>query len=71
MFFSLKENELILTNLPRESKEMSSTAEVQNFLLTRVHRDLDVKKIEFINSVVCKDQQERLAYVKVTLGSKR
>lgn len=51
--------------------ELQTTADVTEYLHKKVHRDLDVQKVDFINSVVMPGEADRLAYIKVTLGSKR
>jgi hypothetical protein len=41
---------------------------VKDFLLAKVHRDLDVKDVKILNAV---QMQSRTAYIVVTLSSKR
>lgn len=51
--------------------ELRNSEDVTAFLHSKVHRDLDVKKVDFINSVALPGEVDRVAYIKVTLGSKR
>lgn len=71
VFSNLNDNQIILTNLPVPCPSMSKEADVKKFLLDKVHRDLDVSDIQLINAVQLGGEEERLAYIKVTLGSKR
>jgi len=40
-------------------------------LIQNVHKDLQVKNVQFINSLGTEEVRTRTAYIKVTAGSKR
>ena len=72
IFGKLAPNELILTNLPKvEVAELASPASIRDFLVKSVHKDLQVKDVQFIGSLTSVNLRPRTAYVKVELGSKR
>ena len=61
---------MLLTNLPDNFNELKESKSIQDFLHKNVHRDLDIKKVDFISSLGTRNMTEKIAYVKVTLGSK-
>ena len=62
----------MLTNLPHELEPwMRSQAEWSNFIVKNVHKDLEVLDVQLVNAVTTSSQADRLAYVILTLGSKR
>ena len=61
---------MLLTNLPDNINELKEFKSVPDYLHKNAHRDLDIKKVEFISSLGSKSLAEKTAYVKVTLGSK-
>ena len=71
VFARMKDNQLVFTNLPRDSAEFSSPAQVKELLLNQVHKDLDIGEIRFLPALTTSEQPARWAYVLVTLGSKR
>ena len=50
---------------------MRSQAEWSNFIVKNVHKDLEVLDVQLVNAVTTSSQADRLAYVILTLGSKR
>ena len=50
---------------------MASELAVKDFLLQNVHKDLQVKRVEFIDALYTENMRERTAFIKVELGSKR
>lgn len=50
---------------------MRSQAKWSEYIVKNVHKDLEVLDVQFVNAVTTSSQAERLAYVIVTLGSKR
>ena len=72
MFGKLAENELVLTNLPTvETSELQSEHSVKEFLVNKVHKDLQVKAVKFVDSLSTPNLRTRTAYIKVKVGSKR
>ena len=51
--------------------ELASEAAVAKFLAKEVHKDLQVKQVQFIKTLSTTNMSERTAYIKVTLASKR
>ena len=48
-FGRLKENQVLITNLPSvETPELATEQTVREFLIAKVHKDLQVKDIEFV-----------------------
>lgn len=50
---------------------ISSAQTVTQFLFQHVHKDLQVENVKFIQSLTAPSQAPRVAYILVTLGSKR
>ena len=70
VYTQLTSKQVLLTNLPDNFNELKESKSIQDFLHKNVHRDLDVKKVDYISSLGTRDMAEKIAYVKVTLGSK-
>lgn len=70
VFTNLQDNQVIMTNLPVDC-QLKTKKDVKEFLLAKVHRDLDVKDVQIYYAVQMSQASERLAYIVVTLGSKR
>ena len=71
VFAGLQDNQLVFTNLPTPCDQLSSKENVSAFLKEKVHRDLDVKNVEYVHAVTAPGEEARFAYIKVTLGNKR
>ena len=72
IYAQLTENQVLLTNLPKHfNNEYSELKDIPSFLHNNVHRDLDVKNVEFIDSLGTANLPETTAYIKVTLGNRR
>lgn len=72
IYAKLAPDQVLLTNLPQVAvKELDSEASVSKFLIQNVHKDLQVKNVQFINSLGTEEVRTRTAYIKVTAGSKR
>lgn len=69
---SLSSTQLLITNLPiTASNDLNSESSVKQFLLSTVHKDLQVKSVKFINALEINDMPRRTAFIKVEVGSKR
>lgn len=72
-YATLQDNQVLLTNLPTEGgvPELQSPLSVQKMLEDLVHKDLQVKEVKFVKSVSTPNLKEKVAFVRVTLGSTR
>ncbi len=61
----------MFTNLPTHCPQLASHDSVKDYLHKKVHRDLDVQKVEYVHAVTAPGEVQRFAYIKVTLGNKR
>lgn len=60
-----------MTNLPLIDHPLQTVTAVEKFLKEKVHRDLTINKVDFIKAVSTLGENTRIAYIIVTLGSKR
>ena len=63
VYSQLSPNQVLLTNLPDNINELKEFESVPEFLHKNVHRDLDIKKVDFISSLGSKNMAEKTAYV--------
>jgi len=63
----LEDNQVLLMNLPEAHANFNSTASIIHFLRDSVHQDLVVESASLVGRL----DSEGLAFVKVTLASKR
>ena len=72
VYGKLKENECLLTNLPLELETwMQTPRRMREYLLEKVHKDLDVQDVKYVQSVTTSAQGTKYAYIVISLGSKR
>ena len=75
VYANLQDNQVLFTNLPvdlaKDAEIMSTRDKLRQFLIEKVHKDLQVKKISHIDAITAPDATPRTAFIKVTLGSKR
>jgi hypothetical protein len=72
VYAQLAENQVLLTNLPKHfNNEYSELQDIKTFLRENVHRDLDIRSIESIDSLGTVNLPETTAYIKVTVANRR
>jgi len=64
---------MIFTNLPINLSNtiLASKATIVDHLVSNVHKDIDVKSVEYLPALDLPTQPSRMAYIKVAMGSKR
>ena len=60
-----------MTNLPPTNHPLQTVSAVEKFLKDKVHRELTINKVDFVKAVSTLGENTRIAYIIVTLGSKR
>jgi|688.fasta_scaffold203460_3 hypothetical protein len=60
-----------MTNLPPNDHPLQTVSAVEKFLKDKVHRELTINKVDFVKAVSTLGENTRIAYIIVTLGSKR
>jgi len=60
-----------MTNLPPNYHPLQTVSAVEKFLKDKVHRELTINKVDFVKAVSTLGENTRIAYIIVTLGSKR
>ena len=66
IYAKLGEDEILITNLPTElTASLESPAAIKDFLIKNVHKDLQVKDVEFVNALSIKDAEDKTAFIRV------
>ena len=70
VYNQLTATQVLLTNLPTDSAQLSDTKYLSDFLHKNVNKGIEVQKVEKISSLESQSLRAKTAYIKVTLASK-